>query len=140
MDRKLGWKELWKWEPARTSFLIKSTYDVLPSQANLVRWGVATEEKCKCGEYGTLRHVLSGCKLGLHGGRYTWRHDQVLRVIYKALEDKFKDVNAGKLLKKQGLEEVRFQKEGARGGKYYSTIEHFSENYCPKNEMSERWH
>ena len=63
----------------------------------------------------TLRHVLSGCKLGLHGGRYTWRHDQVLRVISKALEDKFKDVNAGKLLKKQGLEEVRFQKEGARG-------------------------
>ena len=108
MDRKFGWKELWKWEPARTSFLIKSTYDVLPSQANLVRWGVATEKKCKCGEYGTLRHVFSGCKLGQHGGRYTWRHDQVLRVISKALEYKLKDINAEKLPKKQELEEVRF--------------------------------
>ena len=91
---------------ARTSFLIKSTYDVPLSQANLIRWSVATDEKCKCGEYGTLRHVLSGCKLGLHGGRYTLRHDQVLSVISKALEYKLRDINAGNLPKKQELDEM----------------------------------
>ena len=40
-----------------------------------------------------------------------------MKVISKALENKLKDINAGKLPKKQELEEVRFQKEGARGGK-----------------------
>ena len=97
VDRKLSWEELWKWEPARTSFLIRSTYDVLPSVANLVRWGITENDKCKCGQYGSLKHTLSSCSLGLQGGRYTWRHDQVLRVISEALEEKIDKVNAGKL-------------------------------------------
>ncbi len=43
VERKLSWKEIWGWGPARTSFLIKSTYDVLPSPANLVRWNVTDD-------------------------------------------------------------------------------------------------
>ena len=114
VERKLSWKELWKWEPARTSFLIRSTYDVLPSAANLVRWGVSEDDKCKCGQYGSLRHTLSNCELGLKGGRYTWRHDQVLRVISKALEEKINRINAGKLPQKEVLKEVKFHSEGRR--------------------------
>ena len=63
VDRKLSWRELWKWEPARTSFLIRSTYDVLPSAANLVRWGISDDDRCKCGQYGSLKHALSNCEL-----------------------------------------------------------------------------
>ena len=114
VERKLSWKELWKWEPARTSCLIRSTYDVLPSAANLVRWGVSEDDKCKCGQYGSLRHTLSNCELGLKGGRYTWRHDQVLRVISKALEEKINRINAGKLPQKEVLKEVKFHSEGRR--------------------------
>ena len=112
VERKLSWKEIWRWEPARTSFLVKSTYDVLPSAANLVRWGITDDEKCKCGQYGSLRHTLSNCDLGLKGGRYKWRHDQVLRVISKALEEKIDKINSGKVPQKEVLKEVRFHPEG----------------------------
>ena len=112
VERKLSWKELWGWGPARTSFLIKSTYDVLPSPANLVRWKVTDDDRCRCGEYGTLRHALSGCKMGLEGGRYTWRHDQVLKVIVEALKGKLEEINKGKLPKKNEQGEVRFHLAG----------------------------
>ena len=68
VERKLSWKELWKWEPARTSFLIRSTYDVLPSAANLVRWGVSEDDKCKCGQYSSMRHTYQAMSLD-------WRED-----------------------------------------------------------------
>ena len=31
-------------------FLIRSNYDVLPSAANLIRWGVSKDDKCKCSQ------------------------------------------------------------------------------------------
>lgn len=95
VPRKVTWKEIWAWEPARTAFLIKATYDVLPSPANLVRWKVADDDKCRCGEKGTVRHILSRCKLALD--RFTWRHDQVLAVLVKALKDKIDQINQGKV-------------------------------------------
>jgi len=36
-DRKLTWGEIWKYEPLRFSFLLRSVYDLLPSPANLCR-------------------------------------------------------------------------------------------------------
>ena len=35
----------------------------------------------------TTAHVLSGCKVGLNQGRYTFRHDSILRVLHKSLSD-----------------------------------------------------
>ena len=40
VERKIGWKEIWEWSTSRISFLVRATYDVLPSPANLVRWKV----------------------------------------------------------------------------------------------------
>jgi len=37
---------------------------------------------------GTLRHILTGCKVALSQGRFTWRHDQVLQCLALALEGK----------------------------------------------------
>ena len=85
LERKVTWRELWKWTTSRTSFLIKSTYDVLPSPVNLVRWGKEEDDKCRCGETGTMKHILSSCQLAL--GRYTWRHNQVLKVFHKAAQE-----------------------------------------------------
>ena len=36
LERKLSWNEVWNWTTSRLSFLIRSTYNVLPSPTNLV--------------------------------------------------------------------------------------------------------
>ena len=79
VERKIAWSEIWSWEASRLSFLVKSTYDVLPSPANLVRWNIQSESMCRCGKPGTMKHILSGCSLALE--RYTWRHNKVLEVL-----------------------------------------------------------
>ncbi|XP_052268193.1 uncharacterized protein LOC127869579 [Dreissena polymorpha] len=69
-DRKLTWGEIWKYEPLRFSFLLRSVYDLLPSPANLCRWGLTTDPKCSlCDRIGTLEHVLSSCSTALTQGR-----------------------------------------------------------------------
>ena len=65
IERRLNGKEIWEWEPARPSFLLKSTYDMLPTPANLVRWKISEDGKYKCGKVGTLSHILSACPIGL---------------------------------------------------------------------------
>ncbi|XP_066299893.1 uncharacterized protein [Branchiostoma lanceolatum] len=86
-SRKISWSELWKLEPFRISFLLRSVYDTLPSPTNLCRWGLREDPACKlCGERGTMAHILSGCKTALTQGRYRWRHDKVLSTIASILE------------------------------------------------------
>ncbi|XP_052224708.1 uncharacterized protein LOC127840340 [Dreissena polymorpha] len=86
-DRKLTWGDIWKYEPFRFFFLLRSVYDLLPSPANLCRWGLTAEPKCSlCDRVGTLEHVLSSCSTALTQGRYRWRHDLVLRELADWLE------------------------------------------------------
>ena len=61
---------------------------------------------------GAARHALSSCDLGLKGGMYTWRHDQVRRVIVDSLKGKLDQINAGKLPKKDVQGEVIFHAAG----------------------------
>ena len=83
----MTWNVLWQTEPLCISFLYRSTYDLLPTpgSANLSVW---YEDKTDCagGKKGTLQHVFSACPTALSGGMYTWRHNNVLRVIVEALE------------------------------------------------------
>ena len=122
VERKLNWKDLWKWEPARLSFLVKSTYDMLPTPANLTRWKISENEKCRCGQYGSLRHILSSCTLGLKV-RYTWRHNQVLRVIVDCLESVVKNINEGRIPTVEKKEKVIFHKEGNRNNSGMAKIQ-----------------
>ena len=70
--------------------MIKSLYDLQPTPANKNKW-FKTEDKCKvCGEEGTLQHILAGCKVALHQGRYKWRHDKVLKKIAESIEKRIK--------------------------------------------------
>ena len=92
-ERNISDSNLIKTSDASFKFLVKSVYDLLPTPANKNTW-FGTEEKCVlCGQEGTLNHILSGCKVALSEGRYKWRHDQVLRVIANAVEDKRKNKN-----------------------------------------------
>ncbi|GFO06785.1 reverse transcriptase [Plakobranchus ocellatus] len=68
--------------PLRISFLIRSVYDLVPSNANLVRWGKKDDPTCPlCQGRQTTEHVLSSCKVALSQGRYTWRHNRVLQEL-----------------------------------------------------------
>jgi len=94
VERKLSWSEIWKWSTSRLSFLVRSTYDVVPSPANLVRWRVSNDDTCRCGKRGTLKHILSNCGKALE--RYTWRHNEVLKIIHRVTEKQIEQINAGK--------------------------------------------
>jgi hypothetical protein len=69
-------------------FMLNSFVDTLPTKNNLSRWGKSCNSKCSlCGNKETLQHVLNNCKTMLDQGRYTWRHNSVLRKIMDALKD-----------------------------------------------------
>ncbi|GFN92639.1 reverse transcriptase [Plakobranchus ocellatus] len=68
--------------PLGISFLIRSVYDLLPSNATPVRWGKKDDPTCPlCQGRQTTEHVLSSCKVALSQGRYTWRHNRVLQEL-----------------------------------------------------------
>ncbi|GFO04289.1 reverse transcriptase [Plakobranchus ocellatus] len=72
IQRSLTWNDIWHMAPLRISFLIRSVYDLLPSNANLVRWGKKDDPTCPlCQGRQTTEHVLSSCKVAHSQGRYT---------------------------------------------------------------------
>jgi len=87
-ERKLTWQELWRYEPLRLSFLLRSVYDLLPTPTNLTRWKLTDDPLCPlCKKSnGFLQHIMSACPTALAQGRYRWRHDQVLREVANVLE------------------------------------------------------
>ncbi|KAL6462518.1 hypothetical protein MHYP_G00289400 [Metynnis hypsauchen] len=92
--KKISWSELWSMESNRLSFIIKATYDILPTPANLHLW-LGEDPACPlCSAPAGLKHILVGCKTSLSQGRYTWRHNQVLRCLASAIEEKRTATNA----------------------------------------------
>ena len=80
----LSWQRLiHNWSDAELRFALQATTDTAPTATNLRRWGVSeVDPACiMCGKPATLRHVLNGCPVALHQGRYTWRHNSVLSAI-----------------------------------------------------------
>lgn len=87
LQRSLSWDDIWSMAPLRLSFIIRAMYDQLPTGDNLARWNVTQDVKCAlCGGTQTLHHVLSACTEALGSGRYTWRHNQVLRKLLEAVD------------------------------------------------------
>ncbi|CAM4720493.1 unnamed protein product [Leuciscus chuanchicus] len=91
---KLTWRDMWEMEGSQISFLIRATYDVLPTPKNLNQW-FGNDPACPlCQTPATLRHILTSCKTSLSQGRYTWRHNQVLRQLAAILEGRRSSINA----------------------------------------------
>ena len=68
-------------------FILNSTLDTLPTNANLKSWGKSSSDKCSlpnCGVRQTTAHVLSNCQPSLP--RFTWRHDGILNYIAQVLD------------------------------------------------------
>ena len=76
--RELSWKDVWTMSEKRISLLLKSSYDLLGTPANLKLWGMQSDDKCgRCGQVANLKHILTNCSVSLNEGRYTWRHDTI---------------------------------------------------------------
>ncbi|KAF7659247.1 hypothetical protein LDENG_00000640 [Lucifuga dentata] len=76
---------MWRIPQARLSFLIRSTYDILPCPRNLHLW-YGSEVNCHLSgtQNPSLQHILTGCKSALT--RYRWCHNRVLRKLAEVLE------------------------------------------------------
>ena len=72
-------------------WLLNSSINTLPTKANLKLWGKVSNDKCHCGRKQTLNHILSCCKKSLDDGRFTFRHNNILKYIHTCLDHtKFK--------------------------------------------------
>ena len=92
--RKLGWRDLGEMEASNISFIIRATNDVLPSPKNLHQWYGEDPTCALCPTPASLKHILTGCKTSLTQGRYTWRHNQVLKSLAAVLESKRNTINS----------------------------------------------
>ena len=88
VQQDFSWASLMAMPANLTSFCLASTYDTLPSPANLKRWRITTETMCTlCSkDVCTTAHILGACKVSLQQGRYTFRHESVLREVIEVLK------------------------------------------------------
>ena len=71
-----------------TFFCLASISDILASPTKLKRQRITTEAMCTpCSkDVCTAAHSLGACKISLLQGRYTFRHDPVLRQVIETLK------------------------------------------------------
>ena len=83
-----------------------------------VKWDEAEDGMCRlCAtEVGTVQHILSGCKVALEQGRYTWRHDKVLIQIQSQVAYHLDNrVNNPKRPVSTQKRDIPFVRAGAKG-------------------------
>ena len=118
MNNDMKWQSLlYSYSPSLLSFALNATQLTLPTPDNLVRWGKTQLGKCDLCKYNkcTLLHILSGCKFSLDDGRFTWRHDSILKIIVDYINDKIEDVkNKPSHHIDQTLKMINFVKKGER--------------------------
>lgn len=121
--RKISWKELWEMEASKISFIIRATYDVLPTPKNLQQWYGEDPTCALCPTPATLKHIMVGCKTSLTQGRYTWRHNQVLKSLASALENRRCATNSlpPRASNPPRLRATTFVREGQKTSKHPST-------------------
>ena len=88
VQNDLSWRHIPVMPPGLLQFCVQATYNTLPSPSNLVRWQILSEQSCSlCNSITcTLPHILSACHFSLQNGRFTYRHDSVLKVFLDDLE------------------------------------------------------
>ena len=63
--------------------------DSLPTPDNLAKWGKITGSSCKICKMSpcTLGHILNNCPISLQQGRFTLRHNLILKFLVSKLKD-----------------------------------------------------
>ena len=98
MQLDIGWNNLiynYKMSPALLKFHLNAMHDVAHTPANMSLWNYAEVGHCPlCGwKHCNIKHILAVCNFSLNNKRFNWRHDNVLRVIAKALLDQIEKFN-----------------------------------------------
>ena len=75
----MSWSFLFRMGDSIVGFSLRAVYGTLITPCLPVKWDEAEDGMCRLwsSEVGTVQHILSGCKVALEPGRYTWRHDRV---------------------------------------------------------------
>ncbi|KAL6484312.1 hypothetical protein MHYP_G00063570 [Metynnis hypsauchen] len=131
--RKMSWRDVWAMDVKSLSFTIRATYDVLPSPTNLHQWFGKDPTCVLCTKPASLRHILTGCKTSLTQGRYTWRHNQVLKILASTLERKRSSINSQPLSTYKTSWETAFVREGATAARSNSKPSERSQ-LCPARD------
>ncbi|KAL6460670.1 hypothetical protein MHYP_G00306360 [Metynnis hypsauchen] len=131
--RKMSWRDVWAMDAKSLSFTIRATYDVLPSPTNLHQWFGKDPTCVLCAKPASLRHILTGCKTSLTQGRYTWRHNQVLKILASTLEGKRSSINSQPLSTHKTSWETAFVREGATAARSNSKPSERSQ-LCPARD------
>ena len=67
-------------------FTVRYINNTLPIQSNLAKWGISSSsDRSFCLSPDIILHIATGCKSHLDQGRFTWRHQSVLKFIAKYL-------------------------------------------------------
>jgi hypothetical protein len=82
------WKSyMFNMKAGTLKFLLNASIDTLPTAANLKRWKKSPSDLCKlCRGRQTTHHVLNCCPTALNSGRFTWRHDTLLKYIVLSVD------------------------------------------------------
>ena len=105
MKQDKSWQVLlYQYSQRLLQFVLNSQLNTLPSPDNLRRWSANKDAFCGlCTQkHATLCHILAGCpwvrgaenKLAHREDRYTWRHNNVLLAIARAVEERITEANA----------------------------------------------
>ena len=89
----ITWKSfMWDIPQGVLKFAINAGINTLPSADNLKRWGKRVSDRCGfCGNIQTLAHILSNCASALDQGRFTWRHDSVLKTVVSFVNQRLRN-------------------------------------------------
>jgi len=76
--------------PGQLSFLLRASWDTLPTAVNLCRWHIQSNAKCTLCDsiQPTTAHILGGCPVQQW---YTYHHNRVLHIVVSRLTTLFAD-------------------------------------------------
>ena len=108
----LSWNRLmYGLSSSMLSFALKLNVNMLPTPDNLFRWRKGTHSCVLCHmPKVTPGHILSSCLVALNQGRFTYRHDQVLAVLYAAVCEKAASVKSA--FEPRAVSPIKFVKAG----------------------------
>ena len=83
IKRDISRHNLLKSAPRLVLFCLGATHNTLASPQNQAYWEFKDDIECALcrKEAVSVAHILAGCQKALQSGRYTFRHNAVLRVI-----------------------------------------------------------
>ena len=93
----LSWRNLiYGPGPHVIKFILNATVNWLKTPDMMKVWGYKKTAYCPLCKHPqcTLHHIISGCKVALDQGRYTWRHDSILGYLGQVMKELVDKANA----------------------------------------------